>query len=99
MFAVDPITGRTHQIRVHLRAAGAPILFDPLYGRGLMPAAVAGAPCSRLALHALRLELPSTDGGRRITVEAPLSPDLAPDLEALAAWLDARAPGVSGDLR
>ena len=52
-----PETGRHHQIRVHLRAAGAPILFDPLYGRGLMPDALAEAPCTRLALHAERLEI------------------------------------------
>jgi RluA family pseudouridine synthase len=81
-----PHTGRHHQIRVQLRAAGAPILFDPLYGRGLMPAGLAGAPCSRLALHAERLEMPSADGAGRLTVEAPL----APDLEALAAWLEGR---------
>ena len=53
-----PHTGRHHQIRVHLRAAGVPILFDPLYGRGLMPEALAGAPCTRLALHARRIDLP-----------------------------------------
>lgn len=82
-----PQTGRHHQIRVHLRSAGAPILFDPLYGRGRMPGALAEAPCSRLALHAERIELPSADGRGRLAVEAPL----APDLEALAAWLDAHA--------
>lgn len=83
-----PRTGRHHQIRVHLRALAAPILFDPLYGRGLMPGALADAPCSRLALHAFRLLLPSTDGRERLTLEAPL----APDLEALAGWLDERSP-------
>jgi RluA family pseudouridine synthase len=87
---VLPHTGRHHQIRVHLRAAGAPILFDPLYGRGLMPAALLGAPCSRLALHAERLELPAVDGSGRFAVVAPL----APDLEALSAWLDERAPAL-----
>lgn len=79
-----PHTGRRHQIRVHLRAAGAPILFDPLYGRGLMPEALASAPCSRLALHALRLELPARDGAAAVAIEAPL----APDLEELQAWLE-----------
>jgi len=83
-----PRTGRHHQIRVHLRAAGAPILFDPLYARGRTPAAAAGAPCSRLALHALRIELPSCEGDERVAVEAPLAPDLA----ALCAFLDAAAP-------
>jgi tRNA pseudouridine32 synthase / 23S rRNA pseudouridine746 synthase len=78
-----PQTGRHHQLRVHLRAAGAPILFDPLYGRGRMPAALAGAPCARLALHAERLALETTEGGPLLVVEAPL----APDLRALAEWL------------
>ena len=82
-----PQTGRHHQIRVHLRAAGAPILFDPLYGRGLMPRALSEAPCSRLALHAERVELKEEDGSQRLAVEAPL----APDLEALVAWLEAHA--------
>ena len=82
-----PQTGRHHQIRVHLRAAGAPILFDPLYGRGLMPKALSEAPCSRLALHAERVELKQEDGSKRLAVEAPL----AADLVALVAWLETRA--------
>jgi RluA family pseudouridine synthase len=89
-----PHTGRHHQLRVHLRSAGAPILFDPLYGRGRMPDALAGAPCARLALHAERLELETEHAGR-IAVSAPL----APDLEALPAWLDGRADGDSPALR
>jgi RluA family pseudouridine synthase len=84
-----PHTGRRHQLRVHLRAAGAPILFDPLYGRGLMPEALTGAPCARLALHAERLELEAEEGRPPLAVEAPL----APDLVALAEWLEARAEG------
>lgn len=85
LLEVHPLTGRHHQIRVHLRAAGVPILFDPLYGRGLMPEALAGAPCARLALHARRIDLPAPRGEGRVVVEAPLAPDLA----ALVEWLDA----------
>jgi 23S rRNA pseudouridine1911/1915/1917 synthase len=44
----EPRTGRTHQIRVHLAALGAPVLGDTLYG---------GAPASQLWLHAWRLIL------------------------------------------
>ena len=87
LVAARPHTGRHHQLRVHLRAAGAPILFDPLYGRGRMPEALAGAPCARLALHAERVELQADGGGPALDVSAPLAPDLA----ALAEWLDARA--------
>ena len=89
-----PQTGRHHQLRVHLRSAEAPILFDPLYGRGRMPEALAPAPCARLALHAARLELETENAGR-IAVTAPL----APDLEALAAWLDARAEASPAGVR
>ena len=89
LLEAHPHTGRHHQIRVHLRAAGVPILFDPLYGRGLMPEALAGAPCTRLALHARRIDLPAPRGEGRVVIEAPLAPDLA----ALAEWLDARGRG------
>jgi RluA family pseudouridine synthase len=80
-----PRTGRHHQIRVHLRARGAPILFDPLYGRGAVPG-LATAPCARLALHAARVTLPTAAGP--LAIEAPLPTDLA----ALEAWLAAAEP-------
>jgi len=83
--AASPLTGRHHQIRVHLRHAGAPILFDPLYGRGRGPADLAGAPASRLALHAARLDAPAPAGAGRLVVEDPL----AADLVALVEWLEA----------
>jgi RluA family pseudouridine synthase len=89
LLEAHPHTGRHHQIRVHLRAAGVPILLDPLYGRGLTPEALAGAPCTRLALHARRIDLPAPRGEGRLVIEAPLAPDLA----ALAEWLDARGQG------
>ena len=84
LLEVHPLTGRHHQIRVHLRSLGAPILFDPLYGRGLMPDGLAGAPCVRLALHAREIDLPAPRGGRRLVLDAPLTADLA----GLAGWLD-----------
>lgn len=66
-----PASGRHHQIRVHLRAAGAPILFDPLYGRGIPAQLLVGAPAGRLALHALGLALDHPATGRPLEVEAP----------------------------
>jgi RluA family pseudouridine synthase len=75
-----PLTGRQHQIRLHLAAVGAPIWFDPLYGAGAAPA---DAPPARLALHAARLALP-TPAGPWLRLEAPLPDDLA----ALERWLD-----------
>jgi 23S rRNA-/tRNA-specific pseudouridylate synthase len=58
---VTPRTGRTHQIRAHLDALGAPIDGDTPYG---------GAPAARLHLHAWRLALP-WEGGT-LQLEAPL---------------------------
>jgi tRNA pseudouridine32 synthase/23S rRNA pseudouridine746 synthase len=54
--ALEPVTGRTHQLRVHLKAIGHPIVGDALYGAG----------GGRLMLHADRLELPHPADGRRI---------------------------------
>lgn len=56
--ALEPVTGRTHQLRVHLQAIGHPIVGDALYGR-------AGG---RMMLHADRLELPHPADGRRISL-------------------------------
>jgi len=90
LLEAHPLTGRHHQIRVHLRSEEAPILFDPLYGRGRTPDVLADAPCARLALHARRLELPAPSGSGHLRLEAPL----AEDLDALARWLDGRDDGL-----
>lgn len=55
---LEPVTGRTHQLRVHLDAIGHPILGDPLYGT---PSSQSAAP--RLLLHAEHLALPHPDNG------------------------------------
>lgn len=78
-----PQTGRQHQLRVHLRSAGAPILFDDVYGRAtLQEPALSEAPARRLALHALALELPGPAGP--LALACPLAPDLA----ELLGWLE-----------
>jgi len=81
--AARPVTGRHHQIRVHLRSLEAPICFDPLYGKRTLRGSLEGAPCARLALHAESLELVRPDG-RALAVRAPWPTDLA----ALREWLD-----------
>jgi tRNA pseudouridine32 synthase/23S rRNA pseudouridine746 synthase len=78
-----PETGRTHQIRVHLRAAGHPLAFDPDYGEAVPLVDAAGAVVlARTPLHAARLELTHPDGGP-LSLAAPLPPDLAATLAAL----------------
>ncbi len=65
--ALFPLTGRSHQLRVHLMALGHPILGDELYAP---PDRVAQAP--RLLLHAARLELPHPVTGEPLVVESPV---------------------------
>lgn len=55
---LEPITGRSHQLRVHLAWLGLPIVGDRLYGTSNDPAAI------RLALHAARLAFPHPCDGR-----------------------------------
>lgn len=78
-----PETGRQHQIRVHLRTAGAPLALDPDYGRREPLRDGAGRVIlDRTPLHAAALALAHPTGGGRLLLEAPLPPDL----EALLAW-------------
>ena len=70
--ALRPLTGRTHQLRAHMKAIGHPILGDPKYGDEASAALSQGL---KLQLHARRIELPHPSGGR-LVVEAPLSPEM-----------------------
>ncbi len=63
------VTGRTHQVRVHLGACGWPILGDPLYGE---PHAL----LTRQALHAWRIALPHPHSRERIEIVAALPADM-----------------------
>ncbi|GAC1433660.1 MAG: hypothetical protein NVSMB65_07570 [Chloroflexota bacterium] len=72
-----PLTGRTHQIRVHLAALGCPIAGDPLYDPR-------GRAAPRLCLHAWQLSLPHPSGGEWLELEAPPPPGFD-DLTRLAA--------------
>jgi tRNA pseudouridine32 synthase/23S rRNA pseudouridine746 synthase len=83
-----PETGRTHQIRVHLAAAGWPLAVDPDYGE----AEPLRGPDGRLLLdrtplHAERLELAHPASGASLVLRAPLPGDLEAALAAL------RSPG------
>jgi tRNA pseudouridine32 synthase/23S rRNA pseudouridine746 synthase len=79
-----PETGRTHQIRVHLRSAGFALAVDPDYGEE-GPLAVGAAVLTRTPLHAARLELVHPGTGQPIAIEAPLPADLAALLAAARA--------------
>ena len=64
---LTPITGRSHQLRVHLKAIGHVILGDEFYAEG-----DALAASDRLLLHAHTLSLFNPTGGERISVTSPL---------------------------
>ncbi|SQI41071.1 Ribosomal large subunit pseudouridine synthase C [Leminorella richardii] len=83
LIKASPVTGRTHQIRVHTLHAGHPIAFDDRYGDREFDATLAGTGLNRLFLHAaaLRFEHPST--GETVRVEAPLDETLRHCLSVL----------------
>ena len=84
LLELDLVTGRTHQIRVHLEAIGHPVAGDPMYGTGTSRRGPDGL--ERLFLHSWRLELTSPSSGRLLRAEAPLPADL----EAVLAGLRSR---------
>ncbi len=91
------LTGRTHQIRVHMKDIGHPIVCDPLYGDG-KPVLVSSIKTkfklsknteeerpilNRLALHAFQLSFADMDG-KQAELEAPLPKDMRATLQQLA---------------
>lgn len=78
--AARPVTGRTHQIRVHLASLGTPIVGDFKYGG--TDAKGKGAIVDKLHLHARSIDIPRPDGGR-LQVTAPLSPHMMKSWELL----------------
>jgi 23S rRNA-/tRNA-specific pseudouridylate synthase len=85
----EPLTGRTHQIRVHLLELGHPLLVDHQYGRAepLTEKDLGGTGdavvLARTPLHAARLEWPSLPGVEARAFEASLPEDMARALELL----------------
>jgi 23S rRNA pseudouridine1911/1915/1917 synthase len=77
LLLVKPVTGRTHQIRVHLAYAHFPIVGDPVYGRRGDTSGL-----GRQFLHAWRLTVRLPHAGER-TFTAPLAPDLRAYLASL----------------
>lgn len=91
VLALSPLTGRTHQLRVHLNAIGHPILGDSIYGGA---SRLPGGPI--LHLHSRRVVLPGRKGRDPIDVRAPLPAHMLTTLasagfdpEAIAAAADA----------
>jgi len=77
-----PLTGRTHQIRIHLAGLGLPVLGDPLYGPSRCGSGLARA-VSRQMLHAESLTFRDPDTGQDREIGAPVPADM----EEVAGWL------------
>ena len=102
----EPLTGRTHQIRIHLRHAGVPIVGDQLYGGKplwlsrlkpgyrLKPGREERPLMARVALHAEHLELKHPATGELVSITAPWPKDLTVAVKYLRqyAGAGARAP-------
>lgn len=97
----SPLTGRTHQLRVHLAAAGAPILNDPFYGvpdvrlglsdlkRGYKGKAEERPLVARLALHASVLTITHPGTREPVTITAPLPKEFEVALKNLRRFATA----------
>jgi 23S rRNA pseudouridine1911/1915/1917 synthase len=77
LLKVMPETGRTHQIRVHLKAIHHPVVCDPLYA----PNQTCDLGFNRLGLHAYSLDIPLLSGDR-LTITAPVPKDLVGALKS-----------------
>ncbi len=97
-----PVTGRTHQLRVHLQFSGLPILNDPFYGDGTTELRLSrlkrgykGKPdekplISRLALHASRLTVKHPVTREPVVIEAPLPNEFEVALKYLRKFAGTR---------
>ncbi|MEJ2150445.1 MAG: pseudouridine synthase, partial [Chloroflexota bacterium] len=78
LLALEPQTGRTHQIRIHLAWLGHPVVGDQVYGFRKQRIKM-----KRLFLHAAELQVDSPTSGDRLTFEAPLPAGLQNILDKL----------------
>lgn len=79
----SPVTGRTHQIRVHCQYAGHPIACDEKYSEQKFDDSMRALGLNRLFLHAAQLKFTHPDTETEMTVQAPLDPELLELLDKL----------------
>ncbi|QOI11044.1 23S rRNA pseudouridine(955/2504/2580) synthase RluC [Blochmannia endosymbiont of Colobopsis nipponica] len=72
LIIATPITGRTHQIRVHTQFVGHPIAFDKLYGNKIFNKRFESYGLNRLFLHSFLLKFTHPNNGKIVFVKAPL---------------------------
>lgn len=83
----EPLTGRLHQIRVHLSSLGHPIVADELYGIARETDDNLDLPdnlLNRQALHALEIRFDHPIGGKPMVITAPLADDIQSAIAAVS---------------
>jgi tRNA pseudouridine32 synthase/23S rRNA pseudouridine746 synthase len=88
--ALEPLTGRTHQLRVHCAEMGFPILGDPIYGSAPR---VGGPP---LHLHSRRIVVPISKNKPAVVTEAP-APKHMHEMLKKCGWAEAMEPKSAGE--
>ncbi|KAA1188629.1 23S rRNA pseudouridine(955/2504/2580) synthase RluC [Photorhabdus heterorhabditis] len=76
LMRASPVTGRTHQIRVHAQYAGHPIAFDDRYGDKAFDSQLSDTGLNRLFLHASALKFTHPSTGETLRLEAPMDGQL-----------------------
>lgn len=88
LLEVEPVTGRLHQIRVHMAALGCPVRGDRIYRADAPPNTSAPPPGRRpdpLMLHAWRIEVPWPEASHgRLQASSPIPPEMKPIADAMA---------------
>ncbi len=85
---LEPITGRTHQLRVHMAEMGCPMVGDGKYGGGAAHVKGGVELSGKLHLQAWRIELPPMFGKPARSYEAPLAPHIAQSLHVLGLSIE-----------
>jgi 23S rRNA pseudouridine1911/1915/1917 synthase len=96
---LKPLTGRTHQLRVHLKSIGCPLAVDPIYGKSdafylhqikdnfhYKKQQIPRPLCARLTLHAYQLKFTESISKKQIDLEAPVPKDFMAVLKSLRKY-------------
>lgn len=82
---LSPLTGRTHQLRVHMAEIGCPIVGDGKYGGSVLESMMDVE--NKLHLHAARIQIPSILNTKKIDVRAPLPKHMQRSFDSLGIYL------------
>lgn len=83
LIQASPVTGRTHQIRVHCQYAGHPIAWDDRYGDPRFDASTKKVGLNRLFLHAANIQFTHPQTDEKMDISAPMEPMLVKAIEQL----------------